>query len=70
MTEMISVVTLTFLLSQLFNIKLALVLAFINQVVRNLNGLVRMENRILVLVNLTKQSTNLHMSFASIFKHF
>ena len=51
-------------LSKLCNIKLTLILAFIQEVMRNLNSTIRMEDSLLVFMNLAQQSTYLHMGLA------
>lgn len=56
--------------AELLDIKLTLVFALIDQVVSDFDCLVGVENSIFVLVDLTEQSTNLHVSFAAVLQHF
>jgi len=69
MRILIFIVTLSFLFGQLFYIKLTLVFALINQIMTNLDCLIGVEHSLFMLMNLTQQSTNLHMGFASVLKH-
>lgn len=61
---------LSIFLGQLLEVKLALVFALVDEVVGNLDGAVGMVHRVPVLVDLTEQGTDLHVSLALVLKHF
>ena len=44
-------------------------LALVNQVMRYLDSLVRMEHSVLMLMDLTEQCAYLHVSLAAVLKH-
>ena len=58
------------LFCQLVDVELTLVLTLIQKVVRDLYGVVGVVYSLFVLVDLTKKSTDLHVSFAFVFQHF
>ena len=58
------------MLRQLIDVKLTLILALVDKVVRNLDCLIRMEHGVLVLVYLTQEGTYLHVCLAFVFQHF
>lgn len=59
----------TALLCELLNVELALILAFVYQVMSNLDGLIRVKHSVLMLVDLTEQSADLHVRFAAVLQH-
>jgi hypothetical protein len=58
-----------FLLNQLFSKVAAKTLTVVDQEVRDLDCLVRMDCRFFVLVNLREQSADLHVRLALVLKH-
>ena len=56
-----------FFLRQLVDVELALVLALVEQVVGDLDGVVRVVDCLLVLMDLTQEGADLHVRFALIF---
>lgn len=54
---------------ELIDIKFTLVLALVQKVMGDLDGMVRVIYSFFMLVNLTQESTDLHVSFALIFEH-
>ena len=57
-------------LGHLLDVEFALVLALIEEVMRYLDGIIGVVDRVLMLVYLTEQSANLHMRFAFVLQHF
>lgn len=69
MTKCIPIISRLFGLGKLINIKLTLIFALVNQVMRNLNGLVGVEHCVFVFVDLTQERTNLHVGLAAVLEH-
>lgn len=54
---------------ELVQVKMALVLGFVDQIMRYFDCTIGVEDGVLVFVNLAQQGTDLHMGFALVLQH-